>query len=206
MATRFLTNLFLLTGLIILPAGCEHNAGRSKSAATERPDLVTARGKPLTLIGKMPQAGEMAPAFTAVANDMSTFTFDPKAGQVWVLTSVPSLDTPVCSAETKRFNEEAAKLGPGVTVLAISMDLPFAQKRWCGAEGVSGVQTLSDARDRSFARKYGLQVKETGLLARAVFVVGKDGKITHAQLVPELTNEPIYEPILVAARLSADEK
>ena len=133
---------------------------------------------------------------------MSTYTFVPD-GSVWIISSVPSVDTPVCSAQTRRFNEEAARLGQGVKVLTVSMDLPFAQKRWCGAEGIANLQTVSDFRDREFGRNYGLRIQENGLLARSVFVVGKDGRITYAQLVPEITQEPDYAPILAAAREAA---
>lgn len=163
---------------------------------------VTMRGNAVTLAGEVPKAGDKAPPFTAVANDLSTYTFAP-GSSVWIISSVPSVDTPVCSAQTRRFNEEAARLGDGVKVLTISMDLPFAQKRWCGAEGITNVQTVSDFRDRAFGRNYGMRIQENGLLARGVFVVGKDGRITYAQLVPEITQEPDYAPILAAAREAA---
>jgi thiol peroxidase len=176
----------------------------SEADAVARTDLVMRQGKPLTVLGEQPEVGDAAPAFTAVANDMSTYSFEPGAGgRVYVLSAVPSLDTPTCSAETKRFNEEAATLGDRVSVLTVSMDLPFAQKRWCGAEGVTAVQTLSDSRDRAFGRAYGLRIRENGLLARAVFVVGKDGKIVYRQIVPEISKEPDYEPILAATRAAA---
>jgi thiol peroxidase len=160
---------------------------------------VNMRGKPLTLTGNVVHVGEKAPAFSAVANDMSAYNFDPKPGQVYIISSVPSLDTPVCSLETRRFNEEATKLGANVTVLTISMDLPFAQKRWCGAEGVKNVQTISDYKDRSFGQAYGVYIKEIGLLARCIFVV-KDGKISYIQLVPEVTQEPDYAAVIAAAK------
>jgi thiol peroxidase len=173
----------------------------------ERKGLVAVRGNPLTLVGTPVAVGDEAPAFTAVANDMTPFAFDPaaadKAGKVWVLSAVPSLDTPTCSTETKRFNEEADKLGEGVSVLTVSMDLPFAQKRWCGAEGVKRVQTVSDFKDRAFGERYGVKIKENGLLARAVFVVGKDGRVAYAQLVPELSKEPDYDAVLAAAKAAA---
>ena len=175
--------------------GCQSNSKAGNAAGRQ----VTLRGDPLTLAGERVGVGGKAPSFTAVANDMSTFTFEP-AGSVWIISAVPSLDTPVCSSETRRFNEEAAKLAPGVKVLTISMDLPFAQKRWCGAEGVRNLRTVSDYRDRDFGRKYGVRIKENGLLARSVFVVGKDGRIKYVQLVPEITKEPDYAPILAAAQ------
>ncbi len=172
----------------------------SYSAPAERTNVVTMGGKPVTLVGSPVKAGDMAPAFTAVKDDLSTFQFVPGDGRVWILSAVPSLDTPVCSRETHRFNQEASGLGSGVSILTISMDLPFAQKRWCGAEGVMNLQTVSDYRDRSFGRSYGVMMKETGLLARSVFVVGKDGRITHVELVSDITHEPNYDAALAAAR------
>ena len=116
---------------------------------------------------------------------------------------MPSLDTPTCDIETRHFNEEAAKLGPAVKLLTISMDLPFAQKRWCGAAGVESLKTYSDHREAAFGLAYGVLIKELRLLARAVFVVDKEGKLQHVQLVPELANEPDYEAVLQAlARLA----
>jgi len=160
------------------------------------------RGKGLTLLGPELKAGEAAPDFTAVANDLSTYEFHAKSNQVWIIASVPSLDTSVCSIETKKFNDEASKL-PDVKILTISMDLPFAQKRWCGAEGVKNLQTVSDYRDRAFGKAYGVLIRENMLLARAVFVVGKDGRIAYEQIVPELTQEPDYAAALAAARAAA---
>ncbi|HEV7732408.1 MAG TPA: thiol peroxidase [Candidatus Binatia bacterium] len=181
-------------------------AASAAQDAVERTDLVTKGGKPVTLVGRQPAVGDPAPTFTAVANDMSTFTFDPTSGKVWIISVVPSVDTPVCSLQTNHFNDTAGALGGDVAILTVSMDLPFAQKRWCGAEGVKNLQTVSDYRDRSFADAYGLRIKESGLLARSVFVVGRDGKITYVQLVPELTQEPQYEPVLAAARTAAGAK
>jgi thiol peroxidase len=192
-------------------SGCQQHDSKSSRAVAptaapvpppppERTGLVTARGKPLTLVGKGVQVGDFAPAFTAVANDMSTYTFAPQPGKVYILSAVPSLDTSVCSTETKHFNQEATQLGPNVGIVTVSMDLPFAQKRWCGAEGVKNLQTVSDSRDRSFAQLYGVRVKETGLLTRGVFVVGKDGRIAYVQLVPDITKEPDYAAVIEAVR------
>jgi len=113
---------------------------------------------------------------------------------------VPSLDTPVCDLETRRFNQEAATLGPGVAVLTLSMDLPFAQKRWCGAAGVDKVTTLSDHRDASFGAAYGTLIRELRLLARCVFVVDKDGVLRYIQLVKEIAQEPDYAAVLDAVK------
>jgi thiol peroxidase len=166
----------------------------------ERPGLITMKGKPLTLLGPELKGGDPAPDFIAVANDLSDFRFSSLKGQVCVLSSVPSLDTPVCDIETRRFNDEAAGLGAAVKLLTISMDLPFAQKRWCGAAGVENLKTYSDHREAAFGLAYGVLIKELRLLARAVFVVDQGGQVRHVQLVPELATEPDYEAVLQAVR------
>jgi thioredoxin-dependent peroxiredoxin len=166
----------------------------------ERPGIITMKGKPLTLAGPELQVGDRAPDFIAVANDLSEFHFSSLQGQVSVLCSVPSLDTPTCDIETRTFNEEAAQLGAAVKLLTLSMDLPFAQKRWCGAAGVENLKTYSDHREAAFGLAYGVLIKELRLLARAVFVVDKEGKLQHVQLVKELANEPDYEAVLRAVR------
>ncbi|KAH3764183.1 thiol peroxidase [Pelomyxa schiedti] len=162
--------------------------------------LITFGGNPLTLSGAraVPTVGEVAPDFTVVANDLSPFKFSSLAGTVRIISSVPSLDTPVCQVQTRKFNQEASNLA--IKVLTLSMDLPFAQKRWCGAEGITHVMTLSDHKDAEFGTAYGLIVKELRLLSRAVFVVGKDDKIHYAQLVSELTTEPDYSAALAIAK------
>ena len=167
---------------------------------TERPGLITMKGKLLTLLGQEVKIGDPAPDFVVVANDLAEFRFSTLKGQVCIISSVPSLDTPVCDLETRRFNEEAASLGSQVRILTISMDLPFAQKRWCAAAGVEQVQTYSDHREAAFGLAYGVLIKELRLLARAVFVVDKGGTVQHVQLVPELANEPDYEAVLQAVR------
>jgi thiol peroxidase len=166
----------------------------------ERTGIVTMKGKSLTLLGSEVKAGARAPDFEVVANDLTAVKFSSFAGKVCIISSVPSLDTSVCDTMTRRFNVEAGKLGKDVAVLTISMDLPFAQKRWCGAAGVENLQTLSDYRDASFGRGYGVLIKELRLLARAVFVVDKEGIVRHKQLVAELTNEPDYQAILKAVK------
>jgi thiol peroxidase len=158
------------------------------------------KGNPLTLAGNEVKAGDAAPDFVAVANDLSDVKFSSFRGKIVVLSSVPSLDTGVCDRETRRFNEEAAKLGDDVRVLTISMDLPFAQKRWCAAAGVERVTTLSDYREASFGRSYGVLIKELRLLARAVFIVDRQGKVRYVQLVKELATEPDYDAVLAAVR------
>ncbi len=166
----------------------------------ERAGAVTIHGNPLTLIGPELKVGDKAPDFTALGNALNPVKLSDFGGRVVVLAPVPSLDTPTCDLETRRFNQEAAKLGAGVAVLAISMDLPFAQKRWCGAAGVASVQTLSDHRDAAFGTAYGVLIKELRLLARAVFVVDRAGVVQYVQLVKEVANEPDYAPVLAAVR------
>jgi thioredoxin-dependent peroxiredoxin len=165
---------------------------------TERPGVITMKGNPLTLVGQEVHAGDQAPDFEVIANDLSPFKFSSLKGTVAIISSVPSLDTPTCNIETRWFNDEAAKLGPNVEILTISMDLPFAQKRWCGAAGVDRVKTYSDHRDAAFGLAYGVLIKELRLLARAVFVVDREGVVRYTQLVKELSNEPNYNEVLQA--------
>jgi len=166
----------------------------------ERKGLVTMKGEPLTLVGSEVEVGGPAPDFEVLANDLSIVRFSSFRGKVCIISSVPSLDTGVCDKMTRRFNQEAGGLGEGVAVLTISMDLPFAQQRWCGAAGVKNVQTLSDHRDASFGRAFGVLIKELRLLARAVFVIDKDGVIRYIQIVNEIADEPNYEAVLKAAK------
>ena len=166
----------------------------------EQHGLITMMGNPLTLIGNEVKVGEKAPDFTAIDNALTPVQFSSYRGKICILSSVPSLDTPVCDIETRRFNEEASRLGPDILILTISMDLPFAQKRWCAAAGVNKVQTLSDHRDASFGTSFGVLIKELRLLARAVFLIDRQGTIQYIQLVKELTKEPDYEAILGALK------
>jgi len=167
-------------------------------AMQERTGIVTMKGNPLTLLGEEIKVGDAAPDFLVLDNDLAPVRLSSFRGKVCVIASVPSLDTPVCDLETRRFNEEATRLGPELVMLTISMDLPFAQKRWCGAAGVTGVRTLSDHRDASFGTSYGVLIKELRLLARAVFVVDREGTVQYVELVNEITNEPDYEAALSA--------
>jgi len=164
----------------------------------ERTGIVTMKGNPLTLVGNEVKVGDVAPEFEVLANDLSPVKFSSFRDKVCIVSSVPSLDTPVCDTETRRFNEEAERLSSDVAILTISMDLPFAQKRWCGAAGITRVQTLSDHRDASFGTSYGVLIKELRLLARAVFVVDRNGVVQYVQLAKEITQEPDYEGILRA--------
>ena len=167
---------------------------------------ITFKGNPIKLEGSEIKPGQNAPDFTALDTSLQPVRLSDARGKVVILSSVPSLDTAVCDTETRRFNEEASKLDAGIEVWTISMDLPFAQKRWCGAAGVERVRVLSDFRERSFGQNYGVQIKDSalaGLDARAVFVVGKDGKVKHVEYVGEIASEPDYEAALGAAREAA---
>lgn len=166
----------------------------------ERTGIITMKGNPLTLVGKQPKVGEHAPDFEVLDNDLSPVRLSSFLGKVCVIASVPSLDTPICDMETRRFNEEAGILGPDVAILTISMDLPFAQKRWCGAAGVDKVTTLSDHLSASFGEMYGVLIKELRLLARAVFVVDGAGVVQYVQIVKEVTDEPDYDDVLEALK------
>lgn len=163
---------------------------------SERKNLITMHGKSLTLLGNEIKEGMNAPDFTAIDNSMNPVTLSSFKGKPCLLITVPSLDTPVCSIESRKFNQEVAKWGDQVTTLVISADLPFAQKRWCGAEGIKNLQTLSDYRDREVGQKYGVLIKELYLLARAVFVIDQKGIIRNYHLVKEVTQEPNYTQVL----------
>jgi len=164
----------------------------------EHAGKITMRGNPLTLMGNELKVGDQAPDFRVLDNDLSPVQLSSYRGKICVISSVPSLDTPVCDMETRRFNDEAGKLSSDVVILTISMDLPFAQKRWCGAAGVDKVITLSDHLDASFGESFGVLIKELRLLARAVFVVDREGVIQYIQLVKEVADEPDYDAVLDA--------
>jgi thiol peroxidase len=186
--------------LFELEAKIKEYAAKFGLIGKERPGLVTVRGNPLTLLGPEVKVGDAAPDFRVLDGTMKVVTLDAFRGKFKIISSVPSLDTPVCDAETHRFNEEAGKLPDHVVVLTISMDLPFAQNRWCAAAGVEKVKTYSDYRDRSFGQSYGVLIKETGLLARAVFIADDQNIVRYVELVPELTKEPEYDRILSTVR------
>ncbi|GGI40375.1 thiol peroxidase [Mammaliicoccus stepanovicii] len=160
---------------------------------------VTFKNEPVTLLGEEVTVGSIAPDFTVLANDLSTRTLNDYEGKKKLISAVPSLDTGVCSQQTRKFNEEAANEQDGV-VLTISNDLPFAQKRWCAAEGLDNVVTLSDHRDLSFGENFGVVMEELRLLARSVFVLDKDNKVVYAEVVSEGTNHPDYDKALAAFR------
>jgi thiol peroxidase len=157
---------------------------------------VTMKGKPLVLSGNTVKVGSKAPDFEVIGKDLSPVKFSSFAGRVCIISCVPSLDTSVCDIMTRRFNEEAVKLEDDVVVLAISMDLPFGQNRWCIAADVKNVFILSDHRTASFGQAYGVLLKDLRLLARAVFVVDKTGIVRYEEIVPEITHEPDYDKAL----------
>ena len=166
----------------------------------ERENAITMKGNPLTLLGEKLKLGDPAPDCDLVGKDLETVKLSSFRGRICIISSLPSLDTSVCDIMTRKFNEEAAALGDDVVVLAISMDLPFAQDRWCIAADVENVYMLSDYRFRTFGSAYGVLIKDLLLLGRAVFVLDRQGTIRHIEIVPELTDEPDYEAILKAVK------
>ncbi|MBI4801928.1 MAG: thiol peroxidase [Elusimicrobia bacterium] len=162
---------------------------------------VTLQGKTMTLVGDEIKVGMTAPDFKVVDNEMLPLKFSRSfKGRIAVISVVPSLDTTVCDLQTRRFNKEAEALGPNVNVLTISMDLPFAQKRWCGAAGVNRIRTFSDYQKADFGKTYGVLIKELRLLARAVFIVDRDGIVKYAKIMPEVAKEPNYTEVLNAVK------
>lgn len=168
--------------------------------AQERAGAVTFKGNPITLIGPEIKAGDKAPNFTVNRNLLAEATLADYAGKVKLISVVPSLDTGVCDQQTRRFNEEAAKLGDNVVVLTISADLPFAQARWCGAAGIDKVETLSDYKSRSFGQAYGVLIKEFQLLMRSIFVIDENDTVQYVQYVNEMTEHPNYEAAIEAVK------
>lgn len=161
------------------------------------------RGKPLTLLGRELKAGEKAPDFEVVNDGLQPVNLEKTGHAVRIFSVIPSLDTPVCDAQTKRFNEEAAKLD-GIEIYTISMDLPFAQKRWCGAFGVDKIKMLSDHRTGSFGENYGTMIKDLRIESRAIFVLDKEGTIKHVEYVKEVADHPNYEAALATAKSLAE--
>ena len=165
---------------------------------------VTRKGNPVTLSGEPPRVGDKAPDFQLPASDGSTVSLQDSAGKVRILSTVPSIDTSVCSLETARFNREMDNLPDSVVGYTVSIDTPFAQKRWCGAEGVEKMKLLSDFKGNKFGHAYGLYIDELGFLARSVFIIDKDGTVAYSQLVPEIAQEPDYNEVLDKARELAE--
>ena len=168
----------------------------------ERAGATTLKGNPLTLVGPELKPGDTAPDFTLTDGSLKPVSLKDTGNQVRIISVVPSLDTPVCDAQTKRFNEEAAKL-PDVDIITVSMDLPFAQKRWCGAFGVDKVKMLSDHREGSFGTAYGTLIKDMRIESRAIFVLDQHNKIRHVEYVKEVADFPNYEAALSAAKSAA---
>lgn len=168
----------------------------------ERPEAVTFQGNPLTLLGPQLQVGDVAPSFRLLNNQLQVVKKEDFPGKVLILSVAPSLDTPVCALQAKRFHQELGNLPSSVVVLMVTADLPFAQARFCGAEGVA-ITTLSDHLEMSFGDDYGTHIRQLRLECRALFVVGKDGLLKHVEYVREVTEHPDYEKALAAARANA---
>jgi len=166
----------------------------------KRTGIVTFKQNPVTLLGPDIVVGSQAPDFKVVDNALQPVTRDTAKGKVQLITVVPSIDTGVCDTMTRKFNQDAAVLPDDVAIYTISMDLPFAQKRWCGAAGIERVQMLSDYQERSFGQNYGLLIDELKLLARAVYIIDTDGKVAYREIVPEVTDEPDYSAALNAVK------
>ena len=160
----------------------------------------TFKHNPVTLLGNEVKVGDKAPDFTVLANDLSPVSLKDSEGKIRLFSVVPSLDTGVCDTQTRRFNEAAAELGENVIMYTVSMDLPFAQKRWCGAAGIEAVQTVSDHREGSFGQAYGVLIESLRLLTRSVFVVDAQGTVTYVEYVPEATDHPNYEAAIEAVK------
>jgi len=170
----------------------------------ERHGLITIHGDPLTLVGDEIKVGSQAPDVELLDNDLKPVKLSAYLGKVLVIASVPSLDTPVCDIETRRFNDEAANLGSDIELVTISMDLPFAQKRWCGVAGITRIKTLSDHRQADFGMAYGVLIKELRLLARAIFILDRRGTVQYVQLIKEVADEPNYEEVLQTLNTMAE--
>jgi thiol peroxidase len=168
----------------------------------ERKGVITFKGGPLTLLGPEIKVGDSAPPFKLLNNSLQEVTLDQFKGKTLILSVAPSLDTPVCALQTRRFNQELGHLPPTIEMLTITADLPFAQGRFCGAENIK-IQTLSDHRDMAFGDAYGTHIKELRLEARSIFVIGKDGKVKYVEIVKEVTEEPDYDKALAAAKANA---
>lgn len=181
--------------LVLLESGCRTERDEIMQ---ERKGLITFKGAPLTLAGKELKVNDLLPDVVLTAPDLSDVRLSDFRGQTLILSTVPSLDTGICDLQTRRFNEEAQKLAGRAVVLTVSMDLPFAQKRWCGAAGAEHIRVASDYKEAAFAKAAGLLIKELHLLARSVIIADKNGKVVYIQLVPEVATEPDYDAVLNA--------
>jgi thiol peroxidase len=176
------------------------NCRKDTPMAQERQGEITFKGNPMTLIGPELNVGDTAPDFNAVAADLSPVNLSTDAGKKRLVIAVPSLDTAVCSLETKKFSDRIKELSGDTVAYVVSMDLPFAQKRYCGSEGVDNIKTVSDYREASFGESFGVLIKELKLLARSVFVIDPNNKITYKEIVNEVTHEPNYDAAIAAAK------
>lgn len=163
----------------------------------------TFKNNPVTLLGNEVKVGAKAPDFTVLANDLSPVSLKDSEGKIRLISVVPSLDTGVCDQQTRKFNEAAVELGENVVIYTVSMDLPFAQKRWCGAAGIETVQTVSDHREASFGQAYGVLIESLRLLTRSVFVIDTEGTVTYVEYVSEATDHPNYDAAIEAVKALA---
>lgn len=166
----------------------------------ERTGVATLKGNPLTLVGPQLNVGDQAPDFTLCKSLGEYVTLNDFSGQVKLISVVPSIDTGVCDAQTRRFNEAAAALGDKVAVLTVSVDLPFAQARWCGASGVDKVVMLSDYKDNNFGLAYGVHIKEFALDMRSIFILDENNVVQYVEYLPEMTNHPDYDAAIAAVK------
>jgi thiol peroxidase len=172
----------------------------------ERSAITKFKGNPVTLLGPELKVGDQAPDFQVVDTALNPVTLADFSGKIKIICTVPSIDTPVCDAEIRRFNQEAAQLPDNIVVLTFSMDLPFAQKKWCAGAGIERVTTLSDYQERSFSLAYGVLIKELKLMSRSIFIVDAEDKIIYIKHVPEITEEPDYIAVLVTAKNKIETK
>lgn len=161
---------------------------------------LTFAGNEMNLVGEQIKVGDVAPDFVAVKGDLSAYHLSDDKGKVVIISVVPSIDTGVCAIQTRTFNEDATELSKDVKIVTISMDLPFAQQRFCAAEGIEQVELVSDYKDHDFANKYGFLIKELGLLARGIIIVDREGKVTYTEIVPEVTHEVNFDAALEEAK------
>jgi thiol peroxidase len=185
---------------MVLTNNSHRKIKEDETMSQERTGVATLKGNPITLIGPELKAGDKAPDFTVNKDLMTQVSLKDYAGKVKLISVVPSLDTGVCDAQTRRFNEEAAKLGDNVVILTISVDLPFAQSRWCGAAGVDKVVTLSDYKTKSFGQAYGVLIKELQLDMRSIFVIDQNDTIRYVEYLKEMTEHPNYEAAIAAVK------
>lgn len=192
---------FFIASLTLAFNSHSDNFDSKKLQSTQ--NLVKAGDKYITLLGQQVNVGEQAPQFNVVDKNFAKVSLSDFQGQTLLISVVPSLDTGVCSIQTKRFNEEAAKLPENITILTISNDLPFAQKRFCDVEKIDGIKVLSDSVWRDFGVNYGLLIKDMGLLTRAIFVIDNQGKIVYKELVANISQHPNYDKALAKVRYTA---